>query len=103
MDPMKDFQWGNFVFLELTNGKIRCGVCQEECTRLIKHMRSSPECSNGIDMEEFKTSLKRFKDCQRKAKMKAKMSTDEMIRTSVTRKFCVYEASKFISVKCEYR
>ena len=29
-------------------------------------------------MEEFKTSLKRFKDCQRKANMKAKMSTVEI-------------------------
>ena len=84
---MKDFQWGNLVFLELTNGKIRCGVCQEECTRLIQHMSSSPECSNGIDMEEFKTRLKRFKDCQRKAKMKAKMSADEIERLREKNKF----------------
>ena len=54
MDPQTSFNWGNLVFLELTNGKIRCGVCQQECVRLISHMNGSIECSRGINMKEFK-------------------------------------------------
>ena len=64
MDPKKSFDWGNLVFLELTNGKIRCGVCQQECVRLISHMNGSIECSRGINMNEFKTEYTKFKHRQ---------------------------------------
>ena len=68
MDPKKSFGWGNLVFLELTNGKIRCGVCQQECVRLISHMNGSIECSREINMKEFKTEFTKFKNRQRLAR-----------------------------------
>ena len=78
MDPKKSFEWENLVFLDLENGKIKCGVCQKECVRLISHMNSSTECSSGIDMKEFKIEFTKFKHRQRKAKQRQNQKSNDI-------------------------
>ena len=56
MEEWKCFKWGNIMFEEMENEKIKCGLCQAECVRLVSHLNGRPICSNGINMVEFKIS-----------------------------------------------
>ena len=39
------FHFGGYDFKEIGCNKIRCGVCQDECVRLVVHMNGSKNCA----------------------------------------------------------
>ena len=55
MEDNESFKLGDVCFKDLDNGKVRCGICQDEFTRLIVHMNVSKECKTYFQMAEFKT------------------------------------------------
>ena len=40
------FQYEGICFQDIAKNKVRCGVCQVECVRLIVHLNGSPDCAN---------------------------------------------------------
>ena len=54
VEEIKFFEWGNIKFEEMENGKMRCGICQIECLRLIFHRNGNDICRNCINMVKFK-------------------------------------------------
>ena len=73
----KCFIWGNVKFEEIENDKIKCGLCQVECLRLISHMNGSPRCTKGINMTEFKISYTKYKAKCRVKKCKEKKRLED--------------------------
>ena len=71
------FKWENLKFEEIENDKIKCGICQAECLRLISHMNVSPRCTNGINMVEFKISYTKYKATCRVKKCKQKKEAED--------------------------
>ena len=54
------FVKGKLRFEELQNGKIQCGGCKEEYTRIIGHLNKNNNCSKNIDINEFKAYWTKF-------------------------------------------
>ena len=54
------FVKGKFRFEELQNGKIQCGGCKEEYTRILGHLNKNNSCSTHIDINEFKAYWTKF-------------------------------------------
>ena len=52
---MEFFQFGQVCFEELDSGKIKCGVCQIECIRLMSHLNGSQKCSQYFNLGIFKS------------------------------------------------
>ena len=66
------FRFGGFEFVELENGKIRCGVCQEECFRLMLHINGSVKCAENFSMSDLRTQYSRYKNNKSVRKYEAK-------------------------------
>ena len=47
-DNSNDFKSGSFCFKNLDNSKVRCGVCQVDCSRLIVHLNKSIQCAKNF-------------------------------------------------------
>ena len=44
-DMGEGFTFGGYKFNEIIDGKIRCGVCQVDCIRLVFHLNGNKKCS----------------------------------------------------------
>ena len=59
------FVYENILFKETGNGKIECGVCQVECSRLILHMNKNEYCTEYFsNMVDFKLEYSRYRHKQ---------------------------------------
>ena len=67
-----NFKFEGVTFEEQENGKVKCGVCQMEVSRLIVHMNKISGCRSQFDMEEFRKEYSNFRDRQRRKKYNAK-------------------------------
>ena len=60
---MGDFIFEDICFKETKTGKICCGVCEVECSRLIVHMNGNEYCTAYFsNMSEFKRKYSEFRD-----------------------------------------
>ena len=59
------FRFGGFEFEELADGKVRCGVCQVECIRLVVHINRSIRCAEKFKMPEFRAEYSRYRTNKR--------------------------------------
>ena len=66
------FKFGGFDFPEVGGNKIRCGVCQVDCIRLVFHLNRNKECSEKFCMLEFRTEYSRYRHNQREKKNQSK-------------------------------
>ena len=64
------FKFGGVDFKEIENEKIRCGICQAECGRLIVHMNKSTDCAKHFSMSDFKVEYSKYRHRKRVKKMK---------------------------------
>ena len=72
------FKFGELCFEELNAGKIKCGVCQTECTRLMSHLSRSLKCNQYLNLEIFKTEYTKYKARNRKRKQDAKQKAENI-------------------------
>ena len=72
-----NFKFGGFDFEELENGRIRCGVCQVECIRLVLHINGSPKCAEKFEMQNFKTEYSRYRHNKRVKEHQAKKKAED--------------------------
>ena len=73
----ESFKWGNIKFEETQNEKIRCGLCETECLRLVTHLNGSPGCSKNINMLEFKIDYNKYKaKCRLKKHIEKRKALD---------------------------
>ena len=72
------FKFGEVCFEELDNGKMRCGVCQIECIRLMSHLNGSKKCSQYFNLEIFKSEYTRHKANTRKRRQEAKQKAEDI-------------------------
>ena len=56
------FKSGDVVFKELGAGRIRCGVCKIECSRLVSHLNKNEDCSRSFCMPEFKKEYSNYRN-----------------------------------------
>ena len=54
------FVKGSMKFEEIEEGKIQCGGCKGKFSRIVGHLTKSIECTQNIDLEEFKSKWTRF-------------------------------------------
>ena len=75
-------------FKALDNGKVKCGLCQMEISRLIVHMNGSPGCTNDFDMGDFRTEYSNYRNKQRQKKIASKWQNldPEGFRESVNKR-----------------
>ena len=53
----------NILFKETENGRIKCGVCEVECTKLVVHMNENKYCTEYFsDMDKFKVDYSKYRD-----------------------------------------
>ena len=71
------FSFGNYEFKELGDGKVRCGVCQVECIRLVFHLNGNVKCAEKFYMPDFKIEYSRYKNNQRLKKNRAKKKGED--------------------------
>ena len=90
LDPDKFlFVKGKLRFEEIPNGKIKCGGCKDEYTRILGHLNRNNSCSKHIDINEFKaywikfSGRKRVKKCYQKKKENDK---DQFLKVQASRK-----------------
>ena len=43
----------NCEFKEMTGGVVQCGVCQKSFSRILSHLKQSPNCEGKVDVDEF--------------------------------------------------
>ena len=99
LDPDKVlFVKGKLRFEEIPNGKIKCGGCKDEYTRILGHLNRNNSCSKHIDINEFKaywikfSGRKRVKKCYQNKKENDK---DEFLKDQASRKRrCLQEKKK---------
>ena len=75
-----DFKFDEIWFRELINGKIRCGVCEIECVRLVVHLNSSAKCSMNLNMPKLKIEYSKFRSRRRLQNHENKKKTDDMVK-----------------------
>ena len=61
------FVQGSIEFEELDDGKIQCGGCKEKISRIVGHLTKSIDCTQNIDLEEFKSKWTKFTQKKRNA------------------------------------
>ena len=71
------FKWGNVMFEEMENNKIKCGFCQSQCLRLISHLNGSPKCRHGIKMAGLKLYYNKYSQRKRKKKSEQKKKAED--------------------------
>ena len=71
------FKFGGFHFKELGNEKIRCGICQAECGRLVVHMNKSINCAKHFCMPDFKKEYSKYRHRQRVKKSEARLKDQD--------------------------
>ena len=72
------FVFDRILFKEMGNGSIRCGVCQNEYTRLVVHLNRSEGCNSNFDMAKFKTDYSNYRHRYRNKKLEMKKKTEGM-------------------------
>ena len=61
-EETEDFIFEDIRFQETENGKVRCGVCEIECTKLIAHMNRNKYCTEYFsNMHMFKMEYSNFR------------------------------------------
>ena len=61
-EETEDFIFEDIRFMETENGKIRCGVCEVECEKLILHMNRNKYCTEYFsNMHMFKMKYSKFR------------------------------------------
>ena len=65
-------------FEELPNGKIKCGGCKKEFTRILGHLNKKNDCDKDIDLEEFKACLSKFGARKRTSKYEHNLKQQDM-------------------------
>ena len=55
------FEFGGVLFKELSNGRIKCGVCQTDCIRLVVHLNNNNRCSGKFDMSKLRTEYSKYR------------------------------------------
>ena len=69
LEEKEDFVFDNIRFKGTENGKIRCGICELECARLVVHLNGNKYCTEYLtDMAEFKRKYSEFRDKMSKRK-----------------------------------
>ena len=59
----EDFIFEDIRFKEAANGKIKCGVCEVECTKLIVHLNGNKYCTEYFsNMAELTRKYSEFRD-----------------------------------------
>ena len=62
VDETEDFIFEDIRFRETGNCKVKCGICEVECTRLIVHMNGNKYCTAYFsNMTEFKQKYSEFR------------------------------------------
>ena len=72
------FNFANVCFIEVNNGKIKCGICQIECIRLMSHLNGSKKCSQYLNMEKLKTEFTNYKARQSRRRYEAKQKATNL-------------------------
>ena len=68
------FQYEGICFQELAQNKVRCGVCQVECARLIVHLNGSPDCAKCFtNMANLKTEYSKYRSIEVEREEKSTM------------------------------
>ena len=79
-DKNEDFVFEGICFKELENGKLMCGICEVECSRLIVHMNGNRYCTEYFsNMAEFKRKYSEFRDRMSRSKMSEKRKAQSQI------------------------
>ena len=74
----KGFKFGGVLFEEINNGKIRCGICQTECLRLVVHLNSSERCSSDFDMPILKIEYSKYRCRNRRRVCNTKRKAEDL-------------------------
>ena len=90
------FRFGGFDFEELENGKVRCGVCQVECIRLVAHINGSVRCAEKFRMPEFRAEYSRYRHNKRvrEHESRKKSSDPKSFKDSHNKREQAYQAKK---------
>ena len=82
------FEFRGVCFKALDDGKIKCGLCQMEISRLIVHMNGNPGCAKDFDMGDFRTEYSNYRNRQRQKKNSSKQQNldPEGFRESVNKR-----------------
>ena len=67
----------NYTFQEKDNNRIECGKCGKEYSRILSHLKNNDECSESLDLMNFKLSLDKFKHNNRQKKFQIKLRTQD--------------------------
>ena len=96
VEEIKFFEWGNIKFEEMENKKMRCGICQIECLRLISHINGSAKCRNRINMVELKNCYNKYNQRKRikKSEQKKKENYPVGFREEVNKRIKKSEQKK---------
>ena len=71
------FIFEGILFIETGTGKVKCGVCQVECSRLIVHMNGNDYCTEYFSsMDEFKLEYSKYRDKESKRKASARRRSE---------------------------
>ena len=77
-EETEDFIFEDICFKKNVNGKIRCGVCDLECSRLIVHMNGNQYCTEYFsNMSEFKRKYSEFRDQKSRRKNVDKRTAED--------------------------
>ena len=72
------FRYEGILFEELPQNKVRCGICQKECGRLIVHINGSRECiKNFSNTSELKKEYSKYRNRKRKRESDAKRKFED--------------------------
>ena len=77
VEDMEGFKFDGFCFKTNDDGKVKCGVCQMECSRLIVHMNKNVGCRLKFNMEKFRIEYSNFRNTQRQRKYDAKHKVED--------------------------
>ena len=76
-EKVEDFIYENILFKETKNGKIKCGVCEVECTKLVAHMNGNRYCTEYFsDMAKFKVEYSKHRDKMSRMKNERKRKSE---------------------------
>ena len=83
-EDVSGFIFEDILFENTCDGKVRCGVCQAECDRLVVHMNGNEYCTEYFsNMTTFKLEFSKYRHKQSKRSKEEKTRIEEI---KITRK-----------------
>ena len=70
------FVKGGTRFEEVEDGKVKCGGCKNNFSRIIGHLKKSLDCQSNIDMAEFELLWKKVGDKRKSARYATKRKAE---------------------------